>query len=88
MECWWLKHRAEGDANDYVGKSAWRGEIVIYPPKGSTFASQETAIIGNTCLYGATGGKLYASGTAGERWSFVTQVPRGREGWVTTAVSI
>ena len=45
------------------------GEIVIYPPKGSTFASQQTAIIGNTCLYGATGGHLYAAGTAGERFA-------------------
>ncbi len=64
-----LNIELEGDANDYVGKGMAGGEIVIYPPRGSTFASQETAIIGNTCLYGATGGKLYASGTAGERFA-------------------
>ncbi|PCK09416.1 MAG: glutamate synthase large subunit [Alteromonadaceae bacterium] len=57
----------EGDANDYVCKGMAGGKIVIYPPKGSTFKTQTTAIIGNTCLYGATGGELYASGSAGER---------------------
>ena len=59
----------EGDANDYVGKGMAGGKLVITPPKGSPFASQETAIIGNTCLYGATGGELYAAGTAGERFA-------------------
>jgi glutamate synthase (NADPH/NADH) large chain len=44
------------------------GKLVIYPPKDSTFKSQETAIIGNTCLYGATGGRLLAAGVAGERF--------------------
>ena len=58
----------EGDANDYVGKGMAGGKLVIHPPKGSLFKSQENAIIGNTCLYGATGGKLYASGMAGERF--------------------
>jgi glutamate synthase (NADPH/NADH) large chain len=58
----------EGDANDYVGKGMTGGRLVIYPPKGSTFKSQETTIIGNTCLYGATGGKLLAAGLAGERF--------------------
>lgn len=58
----------EGDANDYVGKGMAGGEIVIYPPKGSIFSAKDTAIIGNTCLYGATGGKLHAAGTAGERF--------------------
>ena len=64
-----LNIKLEGDANDYVGKGMAGGEIVIYPPKGSTFASQQTAIIGNTCLYGATSGHLYAAGTAGERFA-------------------
>ncbi|ONG40380.1 glutamate synthase large subunit [Enhydrobacter sp. H5] len=64
-----LNIKLEGDANDYVGKGMAGGEIVIYPPKGSTFASQQTAIIGNTCLYGATGGHLYTAGTAGERFA-------------------
>nr|MBX2808319.1 glutamate synthase large subunit [Cellvibrionaceae bacterium] len=57
----------EGDANDYVGKGMAGGKIVIKPPKGSEFASQKTSIIGNTCLYGATGGRLLAAGRAGER---------------------
>jgi glutamate synthase (NADPH/NADH) large chain len=45
------------------------GKLVIRPPKGSTFKSQEAVIIGNTCLYGATGGKLFAAGQAGERFA-------------------
>jgi len=59
----------EGDANDYVGKGMAGGKLVIRPPKNSIFKSHETTIIGNTCLYGATGGKLYASGLAGERFA-------------------
>ena len=59
----------EGDANDYVGKGMAGGKIVIHPPTGSRFKSNETVIIGNTCLYGATGGKLYAAGLAGERFA-------------------
>lgn len=58
----------EGDANDYVGKGMAGGKLVIYPPKNSHFKSHETTIIGNTCLYGATGGTLYAAGLAGERF--------------------
>ncbi|WP_428241373.1 glutamate synthase large subunit [Gynuella sp.] len=59
----------DGDANDYVGKGMTGGKLVIRPPKGSSFSTQETSIIGNTCLYGATGGRLYAAGTAGERFA-------------------
>ncbi|PQA49439.1 glutamate synthase large subunit [Amnimonas aquatica] len=59
----------EGDANDYVGKGMAGGQVVIRPPRGAAFKSQDTAIIGNTCLYGATGGKLLAAGTAGERFA-------------------
>jgi len=59
----------EGDANDYVGKGMTGGKLVIKPPKESSFATQETSIVGNTCLYGATGGKLYAAGRAGERFA-------------------
>jgi glutamate synthase (NADPH/NADH) large chain len=59
----------EGDANDYVGKGMAGGEIVIYPPHRSRFDSRITPIMGNTCLYGATGGHLYASGTCGERFA-------------------
>jgi len=58
----------EGDCNDYVGKGMAAGKLVVYPPRDSVFASQETSIIGNTCLYGATGGKLFAAGVAGERF--------------------
>jgi glutamate synthase (NADPH/NADH) large chain len=59
----------EGDANDYVGKGMAGGRLVIRPPAGSAFKSNETTIIGNTCLYGATGGKLLAAGQAGERFA-------------------
>jgi glutamate synthase (NADPH/NADH) large chain len=59
----------EGDANDYVGKGMTGGKLVITPPQGSVFKSQESAILGNTCLYGATGGKVFAAGTAGERFA-------------------
>jgi glutamate synthase (NADPH/NADH) large chain len=64
-----LQLTLDGDANDYVGKGMAGGKIVIRPPKGSTFASSETTIMGNTCLYGATGGRLYAAGLAGERFA-------------------
>ncbi len=57
----------DGDANDYVGKGMAGGKIVIRPPAGSNYATNTTSIMGNTCLYGATGGKLFASGMAGER---------------------
>ncbi|MGH8436602.1 MAG: glutamate synthase large subunit [Pseudomonas sp.] len=59
----------QGDANDYVGKGMTGGKLVIVPPVGSPFKTQDSAIIGNTCLYGATGGKLFAAGTAGERFA-------------------
>jgi glutamate synthase (NADPH/NADH) large chain len=59
----------EGDSNDYVGKGMAGGKLVIYPPRVSQFESRRTAIIGNTCLYGATGGKLFAAGIAGERFA-------------------
>ncbi len=63
-----LNLHLEGDANDYVGKGMAGGEIVIVPPKGSAFDAHTTPIVGNTCLYGATGGKLFANGTGGERF--------------------
>jgi glutamate synthase (NADPH/NADH) large chain len=58
----------EGDANDYVGKGMTGGQLVISPPANSQFKSNQSTIIGNTCLYGATGGKLFAAGQAGERF--------------------
>ncbi len=57
-----------GDANDYVCKGMAGGKVVIAPPENSNFPSHEATIIGNTCLYGATGGQLFASGLAGERF--------------------
>jgi glutamate synthase (NADPH/NADH) large chain len=59
----------EGEANDYVGKGMAGGKIVLKPPRHSSFVARETIIMGNTCLYGATGGELYAAGTAGERFA-------------------
>ncbi|MFK4754481.1 glutamate synthase large subunit [Oceanobacter antarcticus] len=59
----------EGDANDYVGKGMTGGKLVIFPPQGSEFKTNDTSIVGNTCLYGATGGKLLAAGRAGERFA-------------------
>lgn len=61
--------RLAGEANDYVGKSIHGGEIIITPPAGATFDPAESVIIGNTCLYGATGGYLFANGKAGERFA-------------------
>ncbi len=58
-----------GDANDYVGKGMAGGKLVIRLPQGVAYKSHQAVIIGNTCLYGATGGKLYAAGRAGERFA-------------------
>jgi glutamate synthase (NADPH/NADH) large chain len=58
-----------GDANDYVGKGMAGGKLVIHPPRGVSYKSNESVIAGNTCLYGATGGKLFAAGLAGERFA-------------------
>ena len=57
-----------GDANDYVGKGMNGGRLVIRPPEESPIVARQSAIIGNTCLYGATGGELFAAGQAGERF--------------------
>jgi glutamate synthase (NADPH/NADH) large chain len=59
----------EGDANDYVGKGMSGGLIAIQPSPKAGFVAHDAVIIGNTCLYGATGGELYAAGTAGERFA-------------------
>ncbi|MCC5879349.1 MAG: glutamate synthase large subunit [Idiomarina sp.] len=58
-----------GDANDYVGKGMAGGRIHLSPAKGVAYATHEAIIMGNTCLYGATGGRLYAAGCAGERFA-------------------
>jgi len=57
-----------GEANDYVGKGMAGGKIVVRPPADAGFVARETVIVGNTCLYGATGGELFAAGRAGERF--------------------
>jgi glutamate synthase (NADPH/NADH) large chain len=59
----------EGEANDYVGKGMAGGKIVLRPHAQSNFVARNTVIMGNTCLYGATGGELYAAGRAGERFA-------------------
>ena len=59
----------EGDANDYVGKGMAGGRLVLYPPRAARYVARDTVIMGNTCLYGATGGELYAAGIAGERFA-------------------
>jgi len=59
----------EGDANDYVGKGMAAGRIVLRHPRAARFLARDTIIMGNTCLYGATGGELYAAGVAGERFA-------------------
>ena len=58
----------EGEANDYVGKSMNGGQISIFPNSETSFEIDGNSIIGNTVLYGATGGRLFASGSAGERF--------------------
>ncbi len=64
-----IKLIVEGDCNDYVGKGLSGGSIVVYPSSKSKLISHENSIIGNTVLYGATSGKLFASGQAGERFA-------------------
>jgi glutamate synthase (NADPH/NADH) large chain len=59
----------EGDANDYVGKGMAAGRLVLKPPKAASYVARDTVIMGNTCLYGATGGQLFAAGQAGERFA-------------------
>jgi glutamate synthase (NADPH) large chain len=63
-----LKIEVSGEANDYVGKGLSGATIVVRPPLGSPLVPHENAIIGNTVLYGATAGYLFANGRAGERF--------------------
>ena len=63
-----LTIRLEGDANDYFGKGLSGGKLTVKPTAGSTFAPEENIIIGNVALYGATGGRAYINGIAGERF--------------------
>ena len=57
-----------GDSNDYFGKGLSGGKLIVYPPAGSTFDASENIIIGNVALYGATSGKAFINGVAGERF--------------------
>jgi glutamate synthase domain-containing protein 2/glutamate synthase domain-containing protein 1/glutamate synthase domain-containing protein 3 len=58
-----------GEANDYVGKGMGGGEIIVRPPATRTYVAHENSIVGNTCLYGGTGGQFFAAGRAGERFA-------------------
>jgi glutamate synthase (NADPH/NADH) large chain/glutamate synthase (ferredoxin) len=58
-----------GDANDYTGKGLSGGVLAVQPPDGATFAAEENVIIGNTVLYGATSGRAFFRGLAGERFA-------------------
>src|SRR5205814_8962199 len=58
-----------GLANDYVGKSMTGGQIILTPPPVASFSAHNNTILGNTVLYGATGGQLFAAGCAGERFA-------------------
>jgi glutamate synthase (NADPH/NADH) large chain/glutamate synthase (ferredoxin) len=64
-----VRLRLLGEANDYVGKGMSGGEITVRPRAEETFTWSENSILGNTCLYGATGGELFAAGIAGERFA-------------------
>jgi glutamate synthase domain-containing protein 2/glutamate synthase domain-containing protein 1/glutamate synthase domain-containing protein 3 len=76
-----VKITLTGEANDYVGKGMAGGEIVVKPPSERKYVAHENSIVGNTCLYGATGGEFFAAGRAGERFgvrnSGVTAVIEG-----------
>lgn len=66
--CGGIRITLAGEANDYVGKGMCGGEIIVHPPAKRAFEPSENSIIGNTVMYGATGGTLYANGRAGERF--------------------
>ncbi|KAJ2559274.1 glutamate synthase [NADH] [Coemansia sp. RSA 1933] len=59
----------EGDANDYVGKGLSGGQLVVYPPRSSSFDASNNVIVGNVCLFGATSGEAFFSGIAAERFA-------------------
>lgn len=64
-----LNLHLEGDVNDYAGKSMAGGEIILRPPRETADDGDNMVIAGNTCLYGATGGKFFAAGGVGERFA-------------------
>ena len=57
-----------GDSNDYFGKGLSGGKLIVYPPQGVQFKAEDNIIIGNVALYGATSGKAFINGIAGERF--------------------
>src|SRR5207302_7120375 len=59
----------EGDSNDYLGKGLSGGRIIAYPPKTSRFLPEESILVGNVVLYGATSGEVFLNGIAGERFA-------------------
>uniref|UniRef100_A0A2P2LRV9 glutamate synthase (ferredoxin) n=1 Tax=Rhizophora mucronata TaxID=61149 RepID=A0A2P2LRV9_RHIMU len=61
--------RLVGEANDYVGKGIAGGELVVTPMENTGFCPEDATIVGNTCLYGATGGQVFVRGKAGERFA-------------------
>lgn len=61
--------RLIGEANDYVGKGMAGGELVVTPVENTGFVPEDATIVGNTCLYGATGGQVFVRGKAGERFA-------------------
>jgi glutamate synthase (NADPH/NADH) large chain len=63
-----ITFRLEGDANDYFGKGLSGGRLIAVPPRNSSFKAQDNIIVGNTVLYGATGGEAFIRGRAGERF--------------------
>jgi glutamate synthase (NADPH/NADH) large chain/glutamate synthase (ferredoxin) len=69
----WLTHGVDftlwGEANDYAGKGLSGGVLTVRPPEGSTFAAEDNVIVGNTVLYGATSGRAFFRGQAGERFA-------------------
>ena len=58
-----------GDSNDYFGKGLSGGKLIVYPPRSAKFVHEDNIIIGNVALYGATSGKAYINGVAGERFA-------------------
>ena len=64
-----ISFKLEGEANDYLGKGLSGGHIAVLPPVRSNFAAEQNTIVGNTLLYGATGGEVYINGRAGERFA-------------------
>ncbi len=63
-----LRINLEGDSNDYYGKGLSGGKLVVYPPKDASFKAEDNIIIGNVAFYGATSGKAFINGVAGERF--------------------